>query len=80
MYGSRKIKTNIMDTPPVVKSPCIKPAALQPILPIVYCDAIYTVRAQNCPLKSNGQPVTKFMLFCRPAVLTLYVDTFFSEF
>ena len=50
-------------------------------LPIVHCDAIYTVRAQNCPLKSNGQPVTKFMLFCFSAVLCrcicMYVDTIF---
>ena len=61
--------------------PLKKPAALQPSLPIVHCDAIYTVRAQNCPLKSNGQPVTKFMLFCCSAVLCrctcMHVDTIF---
>ena len=54
-----------------------KPAALQPSLPIVHCDAIYTVRAQNCPLKSNGQPVTKFMLFCYPAILCMQTHIFF---
>ena len=61
--------------------PLKKPAALQPSLPVVHCDAIYTVRAQNCPLKSNGQPVTKFMLFCCSAVLCrctcMHVDTIF---
>ena len=64
--------------------PLKKPAALQPSLPIVHCDAIYTVRAQNCPLKVM---VSLLQNLCSFAFQLYFVDVyvcmqtqFFSEF